>query len=186
MQFRTMYLWEFIQNLPLVGGLMVALQWWQESLFFPSLTAMITGSLLGAVLIRLTEKNIVDKDQAGLVGDREPIAVTLTNIVVMFVLMLLLTIYLTAEWSSPLIDLPVGGLIGFALSAAQSKAAGRRIDGRHSAAFVAAFPIALIALRTLSTALPVMLSILLLTTIVTLIITYIDYGHLSSEEGGLN
>lgn len=185
-QAAAMYFWEFIQNLPLVAGLMLALQWWQASLLVSSITAMISGSLLGAVLIRLTENYIVDEDQAGLVGNREPISVTLTNIVVMFGLMLILTIYLTAEWSNLITDVPLGALIGFALSASQSKAAGRPIGGRHTLAFTAAFPIALIALRTLSTALPVILSILLLTLIVTLIITYIDYGHLTSVEGGTN
>jgi hypothetical protein len=181
-----MYFWEFIQNLPLVAGLMLALQWWQESLMISSITAMISGSLLGAFLIRLTEKNIVDEDQAGLVGSHEPISVTLTNIVVMFILMFILTVYLTAEWSTVFTDIPLGALIGFTLSASQSKAAGRPIGGRHSLAFAAAFPIALIALRTLSTTLPVMPSILLLTLIVTLIITHIDYGHLTSIEGGTN
>jgi hypothetical protein len=186
MQFRIMFLWEFIQNLPLVAGLMLAIQWWQASLLASSITAMISGSLLGAVLIRLTERNIVDENQAGLVGNREPIAVTVTNVVLMFLIMLILTVYLTAEWSNPLTDLPVGGLIGFLLSAGQSKAAGRPVGGRHSLAFTAAFPIALITLRLLSAALPMLFSIFLITLIVSLIITYIDYGHLTSVEGGTN
>jgi hypothetical protein len=100
--------------------------------------------------------------------------------------MLILTVYLTAKWSNPLTDLPVGGLIGFLLSAGQSKAAGRPVGGRHSLAFTAAFPIALITLRLLSAALPMLFSIFLITLIVSLIITYIDYGHLTSVEGGTN
>ncbi len=186
MSFRTMFFWEFIQNVPLVGGLMIAIQWWQDSLLISSLTAMISGSLLGALLIRLTERQIVDEDQAGLVGNREPMAVTATNVVLMFLMMLILTVYLTAEWSSFLTDLVAGALIGFMLSAGQSKAAGRPMGGRHSLAFTAAFPLALISIRTLSATLPILINILLITIIVTLVITYIDYGHLTSVEGGTN
>lgn len=180
-----MYFWEFIQNLPLVAGLLVAIDWWQAAMAIPSLVAMLSGSLLGAILIRLTERNIFNEDHmGGLIGNREPIAVTVTNVVLMFLLMLILTVYLTAVWSNPLTDLAVGSLIGFGLSASQSKAANQPVSGRHSLAFAAAFPIALIILRTLSAALPISISILLITVVVTLIITYVDYGHLTSAKGG--
>jgi hypothetical protein len=182
-----MFFWEFIQNLPLVAGLMVAVQWWQAALLTASIGAMIAGSGFGALLIRLTEGNIVSRNQpSSSSGSREPVSVTITNIVLMFIFMLILTVYLTADWSSILIDLPLGGLIGFILSAGQSKAAGRAVSLRHSLAFTAAFPLALVTIRILSAGLPLLISILLITTVVTLIITFIDYGHLTSTKGGTN
>lgn len=185
MQFKTMFFWEFIQNLPLVAGLIAAMQLWLGGMVPASITAMIAGSVIGAVLIRLTEGNILGEDGiGGLQGNREPIRVTLTNMGLMFIFMLILTIYLTAEWSSPLTDLAAGSLIGLTLSAGQSLAAGRPVGKRHSLAFAAAFPAALIIIRFLSGSLPPIISILLITLIVTFIITYIDYGHLSTIKEG--
>jgi hypothetical protein len=184
MQFRTKFLWEFIQNLTLVSGLMLALQLWQEAVVISSILAMVAGSLLGAAVIRVTESKIVGHDRAGLQGKSEPIAVTITNFILMFVFMLALTVYLTAAWSSMATDLLVGALIGLLLSAGQSKAAGRPVGWRHSLAFAAAFPAALITIRVFSATLPVIVGILLITAVVTLIITYIDYGQLSTIEEG--
>lgn len=187
MQFRTMFFWEFIQNLPLVSGLMLAVEFWRESFVPAAITAMTAGSLLGAVLIRLTERNILGRnDTGGLQGSREPITVTLTNLAMMLIFTFILTVYLTAEWSSLLTDLIAGIFIGFLLSAGQSLAAGRAINRRHSLAFAAAFPAALMIIRILSASLPISLGILLITIIVTLIITYIDYGHLTTIEEGAN
>jgi len=184
MQFRTKFFWEFIQNLPLVAGLMLGLWLWRDAEVIPAILTMLAGSFLGAALIRLTERRIVGPDRAGLQGNQEPIAVTITNFGLMFILMLGLTAYLSADWSSAATDLLAGSLIGFILSASQSKAAGRPIGWRHSLAFAAAFPAALIIIRIFSAALPVNVGILLITAIVTLIITYIDYGHISTIEEG--
>jgi hypothetical protein len=195
MRFAVMYFWEFVQNLPLVTGMMLALQWWQESQLFLAVTAMLAGSILGATLIRLTETYILYGGRPGETivegaekrsAEREPLAVTLTNMVIMFLIMLMLTLYLTAGWSSWLTDLLVGGLVGFTLSAAQSKAANEPVVLRHSLAFAAAFPVAILIIRFLSTALPIVAGIFLITTVITLIITQIDYGHLSTVSKGVN
>lgn len=186
MQFRLMFFWEFIQNLPLVAGLMIGIQLWQDAFVVAAVGAMLVGALLGAVLIRLTESRIVGRDRAGLQDGQEPVAVTATNAALMFLFTLLLTVYLTAAWSSIITDLLAGSLIGFILSAGQSKAAGLPVSGRHSLAFAAAFPIALIAIRLLSAEQPVVINILLITTVVTLIITFIDYGHLATIKEGAN
>jgi hypothetical protein len=186
MSFGTMFFWEFVQNIPLVAGLMVALQLWEVSIV-SAVTAMTAGSVLGALLIRLTERRIVGQNEmVGLQEGREPISVTLTNIVFMFLFMLALTIYLGAAWSSIVTDLLAGALIGFILSAGQSKAAGAAVVWRHSLAFAAAFPAAIITIRLLSAVVPLPVSILLITGLVTLIITFIDYGHLSTIEEGAN
>jgi hypothetical protein len=186
MSFAIKFSWEFIQNLPLVSGLMLALHHWQAGRAVPAVSAVITGSLLGAVLIRLTEDKIVGRNQAGLQGNREPVSVTVTNFVMMSLFMLALTIYLAAGWSGVVTDLIAGGLLGLLLSAGQSRAAGRPIGRRHTLAFAAAFPAALIAIRLFSAALPAVISVLLITTTVTLIITYIDYGHFSTIKEGAN
>lgn len=186
MQFRLMFFWEFIQNLPLVAGLMVGIQLWQDAFVIAAVGVMLIGSLVGAILIRLTESRIVGRDQAGLHGGQEPLAVTLTNAVLMFLFTLLLTIYLTAVWSSIITDLLAGSLIGFILSAGQSKAANQPVSGRHSLAFAAAFPVTLITIRLFSAQLPVAAGILVITAVVTLIITFIDYGHLATIKEGAN
>lgn len=186
MEFLNKFFWEFIQNLPLIAGLMLALQLWQDTLLLPSIIIGVTGSLLGALLIRITERKIVGDNRAGLQGTREPIAVTIINFVLMFIFMMGLAIYLSAFWSNMLTDLLVGTLIGVILSAGQSKAAGEAIAWRHSIAFAVAFPAALITIRFLSAVLPLTISILLINTIVTLIITYIDYDNLATIKEGVN
>ncbi|MFZ0549109.1 MAG: hypothetical protein WAM60_26920 [Candidatus Promineifilaceae bacterium] len=188
MQFKTIFFWEFIQNLPLVAGLLAAIQLWQDSAVVAAVGTMFLGALLGATLIRLTEGKIVSqRPNHGLEEySQEPVSVTVTNIALMFFFSLALTIYLTADWSSFLTDLLAGGLIGFALSAGQSKAARSPVSIRHSLAFAAAFPAALITVRLLSAVFPIAISILVTTMLVTGIITLIDYGHLSTIKEGAN
>lgn len=186
MQFITKFSWEFIQNLPLVGGLLLALQLGQKAQIGAAISAVLVGSLLGVVIIRLTEQKIVGDDRAGLQGNREPISVTITNFAMMFIIMTALTFYLTASWSSILTDLVAGAAIGFLLSAGQSLAASRAIGWRHTLAFSAAFPAALIIIRIFSAVLPLIPGILIVTTIVTLIITTIDYGPLATIGEGAN
>lgn len=186
MRFITNFSWEFVQNLPLVAGLMFALQLWQETGIAPAIAAIISGTVLGVAVIRLTEEKIVGQNRAGLQGSREPITVTLTNFVLMAVIMMALTLYLTAAWSNTLTDLFAGGIIGVILSVGQSGAAGRSIGWRHTLAFVIAFPVALITIRVFSAVLPLILAIILITTIVTFVITYLDYGQLSATEEGAN
>lgn len=185
MQFGMKFFWEFIQNLPLVAGLILAIQLWQEGLMVTTLAAMITGSILGALLIRLTELRIIGGHQSGgLQEEQEPVAVTAMNAALMFLFMLILTVYLTAGWSSIATDLLAGSLIGLMLSAGQSLAAGRAVGWRHSLAFTAAFPASIITIRLLTAILPLFITILFITTIVTLIITVIDYGHLFTMKEG--
>jgi hypothetical protein len=186
MQFITKFSWEFIQNLPLVGGLMLALQRWQDAQNAGAISAVLIGSLLGVIIIRMTEQKIVGDDRAGLQGSREPVMVTITNFAMMFIIMAALTLYLTANWSSIVTDAATGAAIGFLLSAGQSLAAGRSIGWRHTIAFSAAFLTALIIIRIFSAVLPLIPGILFITTVVTLIITYVDYGHLTTIKEGAN
>lgn len=186
MQFFVKFSWEFIQNLPLVAGLMLALQLRQDGQNAAAFAAVFVGSLSGVAVIRLTEQKIVGDNLAGLQDSREPLTVTITNFAMMFIIMAALTFYLTADWSGIVTDLATGAAIGFFLSAGQSLAAGRPIGWRHTVAFSAAFPAALIIIRIFSAVLLLIPGILIITTVVTLIITTIDYGHLTSIEEGAN
>ena len=161
--------WEFVQNLPLVTGFILALRAWQRNQYAGAIAWVIAGSLVGALLIRLTETRIVARRP-------EPLPVTLVNIAVMSLLMIAIISYLAAGWSSWQIDLLVGGAAGAALAIAQNLAARKRIGVGHLLAFVLAFPLALIGVRALANTLPILVVVLSITITVTVIISFIDYG----------
>ncbi|WP_420628839.1 hypothetical protein [Candidatus Leptofilum sp.] len=166
--------WEFIQNLPLVAGLILALQFWRQEQWGTAVATIMAGSIIGSLLIRFTEAKIVTKR-------REPISVTITNIIVMSLLMLAVVAYVNASWSNWQVDLIVGALGGALLSAAQNLAAKKRIGVKHMLAFVFAFSVALIVIRTLVDILPTVATILLITIIVTVVISLVDYDLLRSH-----
>ena len=166
--------WEFIQNLPLVTGLTLAQQFWQQERWGAAVASIVVSSIIGSLLIRFTEAKIITKR-------REPISVTITNIIVMSLLMLIVIAYLNASWSNWQVDLIVGVLVGALLSVAQNLAAKKRIGVKHMLAFVFAFPLALIVIRTLVDILPTAATILLITIIVTIVISLLDYDLLRSH-----
>ncbi|MCP4415489.1 MAG: hypothetical protein GY805_02635 [Chloroflexi bacterium] len=161
--------WEFIQNLPLITGLILALQLWRQDKWGTAVVCVVISSVIGSFMIRLTEVKIVT-------DHREPLSVTIMNIIVMSLLMLIFIFYLTARWSNWQVDLFVGGLAGVVLGAAQNLAAKKPIGIRHMTAFVFAFPLALIGIRTLVGILPTAITILTITIVVTVIISLIDYS----------
>ncbi len=165
--------WEFIQNLPLVTGFILARQFWLQDKWGMAIASILISSVIGSFIIRLTEAKIVT-------NHHEPLSVTVVNIIVMSLLMLSMIIYLTARWSSWQIDLLVGGLIGIVLSIAQNLAAQKQIGIGHMMAFAFAFPFALIGIRILLNILPAAVVILLITIIVTVMISLIDYGLFAS------
>ncbi len=175
MQVTRIITWEFIQNLPLVAGLILALQLWQQEQRLLALICILTGSVSGSLIIRFTEAKIVTKP-------REPLSVTFMNVIVMSLLMLVVIFYLAAQWSNWLTDLIVGGLMGVVLAVSQNLAAKKRIGIGHMMAFVIAFPLALISIRMLVNILPAIVAILLITFIITVVISFIDYGLLPSRK----
>ena len=95
--------------------------------------------------------------------------------------MLAVIAYLNAPWSNWPVDLIVGGLVGALLSVAQNLAAKKQIGVKHMLAFVLAFPLALIVIRTLVDILSATATILLITVTVTVVISLLDYDLLRSH-----
>lgn len=169
MRLPRVLFWEFVQNLPLVTGFVMALSLWQRGQGGAAIACTATGSVTGSLVIRVTESKIV-------AGHREPLRVTVANVVTMAGLMLALVVYLSAAWSSWKTDLWAGACVGIVLGAVQDLAAREPIGVRHCVALASSFSPALIGTRVLVDNLPLLGNILILTAVVTLIIVVVDYG----------
>lgn len=172
---RTFF-WEFVQNLPLIAGFLLALDLWQQARPLPSLACMVAGSVTGSLVIWATEARIV-------AGHREPLRVIVTNMAGITFLMLVLAAYLSAGWSRWWTDLVAGLLGGIALGAAQDLAAGSSASLGHVTAFALSFSLGLVGVRMLSSVLPLGATILVVTTTVTALICVMDYGLPRTERG---
>jgi hypothetical protein len=177
MKFLGAMFWEYVQNLPIIAGFVFALHFGRQGQWLPAVASVVVGGVAGALLFGATVSIIV-------AGHREPVAVVLANVVMMVILSLALTLYLLAGWSSWVTDLLGGGLAGIALSAVQSRAAKETIGLGHTAAFVLAFPLGLVATRFFTTFLPPSAAAVIITTAVTLIITVVDYGPMYARGSG--
>jgi hypothetical protein len=93
----------------------------------------------------------------------------------MVLLMLVLAAYLSATWSRWWTDLLVGLVGGSALAIAQDLAAKTPIGVVHSLAMAVSLALALIGVRLLSLAFPVMVNVLVITVAVTVVICWLDY-----------
>ena len=104
--------WEFIQNIFPIVLFVIALWLWPRDKKKPAVICLVSGAVMGALLIRFTEVYI---------SGYEPIAVTVVNIIVFSLLMLLFVVYLGAEarWSNPKMDWLLGGISGVLLSLVQ-------------------------------------------------------------------
>jgi hypothetical protein len=173
-KFLKIVFWESAQNLPIIAGFIAALTLWQQSRWGSAIACIVTGSAIGALIIRITESKIVE-------SRRESWRVTISNIAVMSVLAFVLIIYLSAQWSSWQTDLLFGALAGFGLAVAQDLAARERIGIRHGIALGFAVFIILTGVRVLVAALPILANVLIITAVITLIISLIDYGPLFRE-----
>jgi hypothetical protein len=171
MKFFRVIFWEFVQNLPLVIGFVLAFQFWKQGQWSGVLAAVIGSSFIGPLTIRATEPKKID------LNHRPPLRVLVTNILVMALLMTGLIAYLLAPWSNWMTDVLIGVLAASLLGTAQSLAAKEPISLRHCAAFAFAFPLALISFRILlAFARPAWENILIITILITLIISVVDYG----------
>lgn len=176
MSFLKEFVWEFIQNLVLLTGFFIALHFWQRGNVIIGVLCAVGGGILGAWNIRWIEH--AHK------GHAEPIRVTLTNSVVMPLLMVVFVAYLAAGWSSWQSDLALGLVAGVALSVAQRVAIQAPLDVARSLAFALAFPITLLCIRWLAANAPVSVSILVSTTVVTLPIVAIHQGSKRIKTSG--
>ena len=162
MSFFTEFIWEFIQNLVLLTGFFLSLSFWQKGNILLGLLCAIGGGILGAWNIRWIELKHKGHD--------EPLRVTLTNSVVMPLLMLGIVMYSAASWSNWLTDVLLGIVTGIALSVSQRIAIHAPLDVARSVAFALAFPITLLSIRWLVASMSIIISILVSTTIVTWLI----------------
>ena len=169
--------WELVQNLPLVAGFLLGLQFWQSGRIWPALMSMVVGSVAGSLAIWLTESRIV-------AGHREPLPVVVANVVVIAGLMVALAAYLSAPWSQWWIDLLIGALGGAALAAVQDLVAGSAIGLGHCAALAVAGALALLGIRALWATLPVVLNIVVVSVAVTVAIACFDYASLRAPDRG--
>ncbi len=167
-RFWRVFFWEFIQNLPLLAGFMMALRLWQSGRLWLAAICIIGSSIIGACIIWATEFRIV-------AAHHEPLRAVLANIVVMSILMVVLVVYLTAAWSRWWTDLIVGSLTGVALGGGQDLATRSPISIKHYGAFALAFAVGLVGIRILAEACPFLIGILILTVLVTAVISWIDY-----------
>jgi hypothetical protein len=172
--FGRTFFWEFVQNLPLIAGFLLALDLWQQARLLPSLACMVAGSVTGSLAIWATEARIV-------AGHREPLRVVVTNVAGSAFLMLVLAAYLSAGWSRWWTDLVVGWLGGIALGVVQDLAAGSPPSLGHAMAFAFSFSLGLAGVRIVSAALPLGASVLLVTATVTTLICMMDYGSPRTE-----
>jgi len=168
MRFLRAFFWEFVQNLPLVGGFLSGLDFWKQGKLGLAITCMIAGSVVGSLVIWATESRIVK-------GHHEPTQAVVVNILAMGSLMLLLTVYMSSQWSGWWSDLPAGFIGGIGLGVIQSLAIKSPVSFGHCMAFALSFALGLVGVRVLVAAISVSANILVVTTVVTAVITTIDY-----------
>ncbi len=163
------FFWEFTQNFPLLLGFIFSLENMKHKNWLLMLLTSTLGSVIGALLIRHTEKYIVP-------GEEDPIKVTVTNGISFFVIMLGVAWYFAQAWSSWPSDIFLGILIGFGVGYAQDLAAEKKNPGvRHIQALSFAFVPALIVIRLLIDRLSPFSTVLFLTTLITTVIVVIEY-----------
>jgi len=175
------WFWEFLQNLPLVAGLLLGLEAWQAGRWGLAVGWMAAGSTVGALVIWATEARIVD-------GHRESARVVLTNVVVITILGVALVAYLSSAWSRWWTDL-IGGAVGaLLLGISQDLAAGPArvggIDWGHCAALALAFGCTLLGVRVLMASLPLAFNILVVTALSAAAVVLIDYRLPDSDQAG--
>lgn len=107
---------ELAQNVPLIGGFVIAYQFWQRAEWLVAGGCMAAGSILAALVIWITEPLIFE-------GHRESPRAVVGNALTFSALMLILALYLSAGWSSWWTDVLIGVVLAVALALAQEFAA---------------------------------------------------------------
>jgi len=169
MRFLQAFFWEFVQNLPLVGGFLLGLDFWHQGRLGVAIACMVAGSVIGSLVIWATESRIVK-------GHREPIQVVVTNVLAMSSLMFLLAMYMSSQWSGWWSDLLIGFMGGVGLGVIQSWAIKSPVSFGHCMAFALSFALGLVGIRVLAATISVGANTLVVTAVVTAVITIVDYG----------
>ena len=174
----TVWLWESLENLPMILGFVVAARLWEDSLL-TGLLVLIAGMALGVFVTRSVEPKL----------HREKHEVRWVSVMVNFLLFVALAIpfvyYFRADtgwlnWKTDLLGgLAAGLLLTFIQSTHWRGAKSRMI--LHGAAMMAAFPVIMLGLRTIIHVDEWGISMLftfLLTLFASLIIVLIDYREM--------
>ncbi len=177
LRFINALFWEFVQNLPAILFLIVALWLWTHHRRWQAALCIISGAVIVALTIRYTEPLTT--------GYHESWRMTLVNMAVLALLEPPFVVYLggRARWSSWKTDLLLGGLAGVGFALAQGAvASGAPLIGivLHSVALGVAGGLVLVGVRMtrdkpLRTALA---QAVLIVAFMTLIIGIIDYAYL--------
>jgi hypothetical protein len=167
---------EFIQNVFPIVCFIIGLWLWPRDKRKQAIIWLVSGAVIGALLIRYTEVYI---------SGYEPIMVTIVNIISFSLFMLLFVMYLGTEarWSNRKMDWLLGGLSGVFLSLAQGIADPETSVLAivvHCIALGVSFPLILIAIRSLknTTFSRALTGALLIVVISTLAIGLVDYSYL--------
>ena len=170
------FFWEFLQNFPLLLGFTFALDKAKHNAWVLMFLSSFFGSTIGSQIIRFTEPFILP-------GEREPVNVTITNMIIFFVTAIAMAVYFAQRWGSWWTDLCLGIFIGGFLGYAQDLAAGNnKIGFRHILALILAFIPALFAIRLLTERYTPLWAALLLNTMITLVIVLIDYLKINDRK----
>jgi len=178
MKLFTVWLWESLENLPLLLGFVVAARLWEDSTPV-GLFALIVGMGLGVLVTRLVEPKL----------HKSPHEVRWVSVLINFILFVGLAIpfiyYFRADttWLNWKTDL-LGGLVAaLLLTVVQSThwAAPKSRMLLHGVAMVVAFPLIVLGLRyiiRLDGWGPAMVTTFLLTLLTSMIIALIDYQEM--------
>jgi hypothetical protein len=162
---------EFVQNVPLIAGFLLAFPFWKQGEWAAAMACMLAGSVLGALAIRITEPKMVE-------GHRETTRTAIGNASAFCALMLVLTLYLAAGWSTWWMDIVAGWLVALALALAQELANEARLGLVRSLWLGLSCAVGLILIRSLM-AYSILVTTLIVAAWVTLVMgtSYLkDYG----------
>ena len=161
--------WEFVQNLPMVGGFLLGLEAWHDGEIGIALAWMFGGSTLGAFLIWATESRIVREH-------REPVEAAVANVVIFMTLMVLVAAYLTASWSNYGTDVLTGFVAGTLVGILQDRVVRAPLGVMHCVAMATAFVLTMVGIRFLAATLPLGGNVLVITALASVVIVGIDYA----------
>ena len=182
MKLLSIWIWETLENLPLLFGFVVAARLWTENVI-AGLIALILGMGLGVLVTRILEPRLhKGNHQVRWVS-------TLINFALFALLAIPFLYYFRAEtdwlnWKTDLLGgLGAGLLLTFVQSLHWTGAKSRIL--LHGAAMLVAFPVIMLGLRTIicmdSWGLSIILT-LFLTLFASLIIALIDYREMYLRE----
>jgi len=182
MKFFSVWMWESLENLPMILGFVIATRLWKYGLF-NGLVVLVVGMALGVFVTRLVEPKLHKVNHQ----------VRWKNMLINFLLFVVLAIpfvhYFRTDtdwfnWKTDLLGGLAAGLILTLVQSAHWKGAKSRMF-LHSAAMMVAFPIIMLGLRSIIRMGDWGLSIsltFLLTLAASLIITLIDYREMYLQE----